>query len=433
MYASLTKRNLLDGFAVLWIILSTGSLFFCIFHMELAMFVLVGIAMCYLILNWSTRRAQSIAALTILIFVGVNFALNPGTAVINKDLIILMMRLFSVMIIFSNISKTRFLTLYCRIMYWLTCLSLVCFAITMLGFDLPGETTIWYKEKYYFYTFYHTVGRWYKFHRNAGVFWEAPAFSIFLNIAIMFLLIGKNEIPRKQKVRYVVVYVAGVLSTVSSLSWLAFGLVVIALLLNDGKSAVTKKDQGRSTRRYIVALAILLLIALVIIEAVTGIMSYKLIGHNGSYGTRSNDTLMALRLAWQSPVTGYGIFNSYTGSRLMDLKVTDNSNWFASIFMYFGIPMACMYLGYFGYRLKKLFNCNWACWMFVFMAFIVFMNTELIGTMTLFICFLFPLSDTEEDDMEVQQDTPENLDNVLTIEDQIKNQIKARVEKRGRK
>lgn len=396
-----SMRKKLDVVAVFWIIISSGDLFFCIFHMQLTMYILLAIAFCYLCLDKSIGRVQVNTAICCVIFVGVNFLLNIQYAVISKDMAILLIRLFSLMVICSNIPKQEIMTIYCRILFILSILSIVCYVATMAGLRLPGETTIWFKDKYYIYTIYHTVGRWYKFNRNAGIFWESPAYAIFLNIAVMFLMIGKNNIPAKKRILFLVVYSITIFTTLSTTGWLEFGIVIAAIVFNrQSESNMLTKDKGKeegtkNTKILIAVIIVALIIVFAYLESTMHIIQYKLIDKEASYGTRSNDTLMALKLAMQRPITGYGLYNKYTLSALEKLNVPDNSNWFSSTFMYFGFPMALLYLGYFCYRLKKLFECHWLSWLLICAAFIVFINSETIGVMTLFLFFLFPIKKEE--------------------------------------
>ena len=78
---SIEKKSLkdcIDFFSTAWIILSTGSLVFCIFNMELSMFMLLGAAFLY-ILNTKgslVRKKHLCIMLGILGFVGINCVLN---------------------------------------------------------------------------------------------------------------------------------------------------------------------------------------------------------------------------------------------------------------------------------------------------------------------------------------------------------------------
>ena len=143
-------KDCIDFFSTLWIILSTGSLVFCIFNMELAMYTLLGIAFLYVLCSEGTlvNRKQVLTLLAVFGFVVLNCVLNIKYLELNKDVAILMIRLFSVAIICANIPREKFMKYYCEMLFFLCCLSLVCFAASELGMTLPGEKAVWVKDKY---------------------------------------------------------------------------------------------------------------------------------------------------------------------------------------------------------------------------------------------------------------------------------------------
>lgn len=387
-------KDILDFVSTLWIILSTGSLCFCIFNMKLSMIVLLGISCLYL--KYSTKVKKSIihTIIGILIFIATNAFINIRFFELTDDIIILLMRLFSLMLIFNGLSKERFMNNYCKIIFGLCCLSLVCFAVSECGFELPGEKTIWFKEKYYIYTLYHTVGRWFKFHRNAGIFWESPAFAIFINIAIAFLMLGNSQIDGKKRNRYFVIYSITVFTTLSTTAYLEYLMVILAVILNQRYANKNRFQERNSWQRYTMLLIIVIaLIAVAVIELNFHIIETKLINGYGSVNERRNDTLAALELTMERPFTGFGMFNSYTMEALRVKKVTDNSNSFSTSFLYFGIPMGLIYMGWFSYRIRKLFDCSFLSGLVIIGAFIIFINSEQINVMTLFVAFLIPMTE----------------------------------------
>ena len=389
------KMNLKDGIdflATLWISLSTGSLVFCIFNMELAMFTLLGIGCLYVICSEGTlvRRNQILILLGIVSLTALNCVLNLEYLKLSKDTIILMMRLFSVAVICANIPREKFMKYFCEILFFLCCLSLVCFAASEMGFTLPGEKEMWVKDKYYIYTFYHTVGRWFPFHRNAGIFWESPAFAIFINTAILFMMLGNVNIKGKKKAVYLFVFSVTVLTTLSTLAYLEFVLCIAAAVFRSWSGA-QKGRKAKKMKYLMLIFMILILAALFIVESKLHIIEHKLINRQGSFGERANDTIETFLLAMQRPWTGFGLFNHYTKDVLYAVKVTNNSNGFFTMILYLGLPLSVLYYGYFSYRLKKLFQCNFLAYLCVLGAFFIFLNSEQICTMTLFLVYMFPL------------------------------------------
>lgn len=395
-YSGSNIRNKLDWIAVLWIILSTGSLYFCIFNMQLTMFILLGIAVCYVLLNVKIKKRQFNVCMSFLAFIAINMILNIQYLSLGNDVIIMLIRLLSLTVICANMTVNKFMSIYIRILVGLAVLSLVCFSLTMLGTSLPGQTSIWFKDKYYIYTMYHTVGRWTVFNRNAGIFWEAPAFAIFINIGLLFLMLGDVDIEPKRRIWYFIILSVTMFTTMSTTAYVQYILVILAVVFKNSKKERKKDSRERKYRWLIVVGVILMAGVLVYIENKYQIIQYKLFQQQGSYTERSNDMMGALRLVVQRPITGFGLFNNYTREALNGLKVTDNSNSFFTMFLYLGIPMALVYFGYFFYRIKKMFSKNWICSLCIIGAFIVMINSEQIALMTLFLVFLFPFSNSDE-------------------------------------
>ena len=397
---SIEKKSLkdcIDFFSTAWIILSTGSLVFCIFNMELSMFMLLGAAFLY-ILNTKgslVRKKHLCIMLGILGFVGINCVLNLQYLELNKDVVIFLMRLVSVALICANIPKEKFMKYFCDILFFLCCLSLVCFLVSELGFALPGQKELWIKDKFYIYTFYHTVGRWEPFHRNAGIFWESPAFAIFINLAILFVMLGNVKIEGKKKGIYLLVYSITIFTTLSTLAYLEFVLCIGAAVCRFWNVGERSK-KAKNMKYLMIIFMVLLLVVLAVLESKLGIIEHKLINRQGSFGERANDTIETLLMAFRRPFTGFGLFNNYTREALYEVKVMNNSNGFVTMILYLGIPLSVIYYGYFGYCLKKLFACNFMSYLCVIGAFLIFLNSEQICTMTLMLFFLFPLRSEEE-------------------------------------
>ncbi len=397
---SLSKEkinNALDTISVLWIILSTGSLFLCIFNMKLTMFVLLGLALCYVMRNKKMGGKQFRTIGAILLLVVLNALINIQYFELTDDIIILLIRLFSLGIICTYVTRQCFMEKFCKIVFVLCLLSLICFAASEAGLRLPGETTLWFKNKYYIYTFYHTIGRWRAFHRNAGIFWESPAFAIFINIAISFLMLGDVKITPKRRIVYFVVYSITLFSTLAITAYIAFFLVLIAILFQRRKQNKEKRGADSKSTRYLIGMIVLaVLIVFLVQENNTHMIYDKIFNRQGSYFERSNDAMQAIYLTLNRPLAGYGLFNKYTYGALTEVAVNDNSNSFTSMAMYLGLPLFAVYVWRFVWGLRQFFKGSLVSFLLVAAAFILFLNTEQIALMTLFLFFLFPVKEEKD-------------------------------------
>lgn len=394
---SLSKEkinNALDTISVLWIILSTGSLVLCIFNMKLSMFVLLGISLCYVIRNKRIGVKQFRTIWVILLLVIINSIINIKYFEFTDDIIILLIRLFSLGIMCTYITRQCFMENFCKIVFVLCIISLICFVASEAGLRLPGETTLWFKNKYYIYTFYHTIGRWTAFHRNAGMFWESPAFAIFINIAVSFLMLGDIEITPKKRIVYFTVYSITLFSTLAITAYIIFFLVLMAILLQRRKQSGEKSRVDSKSTRYLIGVFVLaVLIVFLVRENNTHMIYDKIFNRQGSYLERTNDTIQAIYLTLKRPLAGYGLFNNYTHSALTEMAVSDNSNSFTSLAMYLGLPLFAVYVWRFIWGIKQYINVSTISFLLVAIAFVLILNTEQIALMTLFIFFLFPVKD----------------------------------------
>lgn len=392
MYIKKLKRsNYLEVFSVLWLILSSSSLFFCMLHMEVSMAVLGVIALLWLIINHrvTTFNYRVTAVLFgILLF---NIVLNYEYINVDKNIVIILIRFVSLAIIMSSIDRNKFFLYYVRILVVLAVISLICYTFTMLlpGKALPLQTVTLYNGKPYIYTFYHTLGRRIIERRNCGVFWEPGGYQIFLNLALLILVtrpklfIGIGH--RKEHLISIIVLSLTVFTTLSTTGYLCYIVVLGIGILNSGRLA------SRSPRT--VLKLILALLVFLVVEMELGIVESKLINQQGSYSTRLNDTSVSFEIAGRRFLTGYGVSNRYSPQLLAREGVTSNSNGLGSLVVSFGYPVLAIYLIYLFKRLSALFELNLTGSFLLLFLFLLFFMSEPVSIITLFLSFLFRWKD----------------------------------------
>lgn len=69
--------------------------------------------------------------------------------------------------------------------------------------------------------------------------------------------------------------------------------------------------------------------------------------------------------------------------------VTDNSSGLGSLLVYFGVIVTGLYLIYIWFRLKKMFNMTFIESILAFVVFVLFIMSENVFPITLFISILF--------------------------------------------
>lgn len=83
-----------------------------------------------------------------------------------------------------------------------------------------------------FYNFQHSLGeKTEAFLRNPGPFWEPGAFGAYLIIALFFLLFTNNSISKKLFLRYLMILVFGVLTTLSTTIYITFAFLILLYFL----------------------------------------------------------------------------------------------------------------------------------------------------------------------------------------------------------
>lgn len=381
----------LNIFAILWIILSSNTLVYCILNMKLCMAVLGGIAAVYLYKCPYITKKNGYIFISIASIVAINLIINVKYSSINENTIILAIRLFSLAVIMSNVSEKDFMFYYVKILLIFSIVSIVCFIFTMVlpGEDLPLQRTITHNGKYYIYTFYYTIGRWKAFGRNSGIFWEPGGYQIYLNFALLILLTKLQFFLQRWKKRNCIIAIAIIVATVlTTMSTTGFICLAVVLLIG-----ILHGDSDSNTKRMLLIVVALALISFISVEGKLGIIESKAINQEGSFSTRYNDTVVSLSLG-MSRVFGYGYANTYTTSILESNDVMNNSSGLGGFIVCFGVPLAFVYLGYVYYRLKNMFSLRSIESFLVLILFLLFIMSENIYQITLFLSFLFVWNDT---------------------------------------
>lgn len=395
---------MMNYIAIFMIVISSGSMYFTIMNVQITLYFLLFIALLVAVVQ-KPRKTQFyhnlMVYVVILLAVVMNLAVNSQYAVIDNNLIILLIRLTSLVVIQSCITYDDFVKCYVRIMVTLSVISILCFAYTMLiGPSLPFLIEKVKNGSNYYYTFYHTVGYRIIYARNSGIFWEAPAYSIFLNIALMMLICNMNYFDNKKVVSYFFILSTTVFTTLSVYGFISYGLIIVLLLLRlrrahlikeeiYGETQISSRKQTKRTRRLFIILGIVAIVVLFFVERKYEIISHKLVNRGGSYTTRQNDTLYSLYVASQRLWFGYGIFNNYSVNALSALGVINNSNGYMILLIAIGLPLLVICSVYCLRNVYKEFELSWIECIIVSIVFLLFYSSEHLWLYTLFLSFFF--------------------------------------------
>jgi hypothetical protein len=334
-----------DQFAVIWVILTSGSMFFNICNMMLSMIILLAIAFAYIL----QKRTISIKNLQICVllcgFIAASTIYNGLDSLVLNDLIIIMIRLFSLLVIMSNVDEDCFRETFINTIFVIAAVSLPCFVINLLVPEVTLPFTYSDAENNFFGTFYYTLGSVVKgvFIRNCGIFWEPGLFQIYLNFALGLLVVSKDLKINRATIKFIVMSIA-LVTTLSTMGYFCFAIVIMILLAN-------ATNKANKIYLYVAGVA---LIFLFIVESSTHIIEGKLIDKDMSYGSRYDDTLISFTIAMDNTLFGVGpvsdhvtIYKEYMVSMNAmreSVGILARSNGLGNFSMKFGIPVTIIYL-----------------------------------------------------------------------------------------
>jgi len=174
---------------------------------------------------------------------------------------------------------------------------------------------------------------------NQGIFWEPGVLQFFLN-SLLFILLAY-----KRNILLTILTVIAILTTYSTLGYLIMILII-------GYQILTNKSLF-----ILVRLFFLLLIFVLLIPVVQKNIKQKFFRENTSLKLRMYDYTQALKLIETKPISGFGlVYDSYKEienkypSSMQDkisefyLKRRGNTNSFLMLFVYFGIPLSLIFL-----------------------------------------------------------------------------------------
>ncbi|MGH4119456.1 O-antigen ligase family protein [Clostridium sp.] len=378
--------NILEILAVLWIIISSGSVFFTIVRMQVTMGILFLIAVIYLMKNGRISERNLYIFFSITIILIINIIINIDYDIALTDTIIIFIKLFSLMVIQSNISMDKFKKYFINIMAALCLISDICFGILTVipNFKLPLLMESFRGFNQYIYTFYYTMSWTKDYQRNSGIFWEPGAYQVFIIIAII-LLMHKRE-KDKYRIHKFILFSITLITTFSVTGYVCY---IIALLYSFFMDKSYRKENFK-----IKVLSLILIGIMVFIEINFNIMGHKLVAKEGSYNTRYNDTVSSLTVISGKPLTGYGVSNKYVRNNMENkYGVVHNSNGLLISFYDLGIPIMLLYLYFFYKGQRDIFGNKGLASIYTFSLFLIFFNSESLIPMTLFISFIFKWED----------------------------------------
>lgn len=363
----------IETFTIFWMIVSSGFVVLNYIFMLPCMMVLLVLALLYLRTNKTISKENGFVLLGILVFTAITefytLVFVRKYPFVMNSLIILIIRVFCLAVIQSNITAESFKRKYVDIITGICMVSLVCYVmVNVMGLSLPFTGT--YGDSNYYGTFYYQV----KFGsimevRNSGPYGEAGMFAIAIILALAFLLLSENYNNEKGYITKIIILVITLLSTQSGTGMVCFAILLFVFICKDGFSLSTLKNP------LMLLVVIFMVVGFYYAESTYGIIEYKVINQGGSYSTRMEDTLKGYEIAAENFFTGTGICNDYTEAWIG--KTTESrSNGLANLAASTGYLFLAFYIA----RLIK--QCH------------IYMNNRFVYTFAL-VCILICVYNTQ--------------------------------------
>lgn len=193
-----------------------------------------------------------------------------------------------------------------------------------------------------------------EFTRNQSLFWEPGVLQIFMNTLVFIELF-----EYKSKFKKTILPAIIVLTTASTTGYVLLFILFVIYYLH-------RLHVANDLKKRIAIVSSSIIILLVIFPFVREEVNYKFTTGVGSANKRQFDMIMGTRIAIDNPIFGIGPnkekymeiskqYNVYVGDNVT-YDPRANTNLFVSIFTYYGIPMALLFLyalykqQIFGYR-----------------------------------------------------------------------------------
>lgn len=286
------------------------------------------------------------------------------------------LKLTSVFIIFNAVNIHWVHRYYLHIMGVVSLISLVFYSFGLLYpdfiishiplTDVGGEARR--VTPFYIYL------NWY-LNRNSGIYSEPGMFQVFVNLAVY--LNFKNNLKHRKFLH--VLYFVTILTTLSTSGYIIYGLIVLSQSLKLIKSISAPK----------LSLSLMIIVFLIVVEEMmigTVMNKFDPQSHTfASFEQRINGLKIGFDLLSQKPFFGWGIGNN-------NMYAGYNSNSLASGFIILsaqsGLFFVTFYLLIYFLKLSSI-STSLIELFFVYVAFLVLINSQAVLLFPLFIAFLF--------------------------------------------
>lgn len=166
------------------------------------------------------------------------------------------------------------------------------------------------------------------YYRNFGIFREPGVYAIFLCIAIIFILLYKEELSRKAFTSILFILIGTLVSTFSTTSYIALFMIIIWYGLINRRLEI----------KYVVAAFLAIILLMWFSDSYIANPLKKLSSDSSSMQYRMETIITGIKLMAEKPF-GYGILRGINAmSSNYSLKKYHNTSTWVAIGVYLGIP-----------------------------------------------------------------------------------------------
>lgn len=138
--------------------------------------------------------------------------------------------------------------------------------------------------------------------RNSGMFWEPGGYQIFLNLALMFSILGHTRDATKQEWWKRIILIVTILTTKSTVGFALMAVICVAILRTMLSNVQKQRTRAFAWILYCVAVA-----GIIVWLFTSETIQNKLFMENGSTTMRLGDLTGSFQLLWQIPFYGVGL------------------------------------------------------------------------------------------------------------------------------
>lgn len=272
------------------------------------------------------------------------------TMLVNNDDVyqygILIIYIFVAFIIYTSLDFKYFIKVFIKIMYFLCCFSLVTYILTLTFPSIICFFPVYINSQGLpvHNLFFSVVSISSYSTRNFGLFWEPGAYQTIINLALMFELFAY----RKPRIKYMVIFLITIVTTMSTTGYIVGGLLCIGYIISNKDKTI---DTIKHNKKNLFILIILLVLVVIIYMRLPDIYKFQLfgkleilynepsLGNYTSTTTRIDSIVIPIKIFFKSPIwgLGYEFFYNFTRENGVTMTTCTLVNWFALFGFMWGI------------------------------------------------------------------------------------------------